>query len=400
MSRPLTSHQHAALRTFAQRFGRPASLLVTAPGRINLIGEHTDYNDGLALPCAIDLATTIAAAPTHGNVSTIVADNLDLTWRGHLNAHKKPLDRSDQYAWMNYVLGAACLVPQAGQSLHAVDACISSTIPIGSGLSSSAALSTAAALLFQELAGTQHTRLDLAHLAQKVEHTFAGVPCGIMDMLTSLHAQQKHALLLDCEHATFEHIQLPEPGRWTLAIIDTGISHELASSEYAQRRATCAEVAGALDVPSLRHATMSMLDDALQAQRITSVAYGRAVHVVMENTRVLIAATALMRDDLAMVAQQMDASHDSLRDLYQVSCPELDILIETARAYREMSSQATISARMTGGGFGGCAIICAPAEHIYPVIERCCSDFENRFGCAPESAHVVQPSAAAEVHAL
>jgi galactokinase len=312
-----------------------------APGRVNLIGEHTDYNQGLVLPAALDLECRVTAAPSRWNL--LKARSLDLeperSW---------PLGSFERHGdWSDYVAGVAVELARLGVRIPAAELEISSTVPIGAGLSSSAALEVSVALALCGLAGVAIPPIELALACQRAENHFVGMRCGIMDQLISLLGRQDHALLLDCRTLDKRPIPLPPGGE--LVIVNTMVKHQLAATEYNRRRQECEQAATLLD-KSLRDATLA------EAAALPDPLRRRARHVISENTRVEEFVAACASSDLQTAGTAMYASHASLRDDFEVSCPELDFLVATARGIGSVVGAGVIGARMTGGGFGGCTV--------------------------------------------
>jgi galactokinase len=346
----LDSLAREAEAEFARRFGRPARVVAAAPGRVNLIGEHTDYNDGFVLPMAIDrhvvLAADRAAAGAPGPArlySTAVGEAAAVPAGG-------PPEQSLP-GWARYVQGVLAGCAAAGLAPGPFDAVIHSDVPLGGGLSSSAALEVAVATLAEALAGRALGPADKGLLCQKAEHDFAGVPCGIMDQFSSVLGRRGALLLLDCRSRAVEWADLADPDVLAL-VVNSNVRHALVRGEYAARRRQCQEAAAALGVASLRDVGPADLDR--RRGRLGEVLYRRARHVVTENARTLAAAGALRAGDWACLGGHMYASHASLRDDYEVSCPELDLLVELAAGLGEAGG--VIGSRMTGGGFGGCTV--------------------------------------------
>jgi galactokinase len=331
--------------------GAEPTFAAQAPGRVNLIGEHTDYSGGFVMPMAIERVCAAAGAPSaDGRFRVVFADH-DETVVFDPGPFLEPDVPNEKGRPAGYVRG----VVRGLQDLAAVPAltvAVASSVPLGGGLSSSASLEVSLATLLSHAMGLGLAPERLAAIAHRAEQQFAGVPCGIMDQAVSAGAAAGHAMLLDCARATPTHV--PMPSEAVVAIIDTGVRHALASGEYAQRRRWCEDAAAGLRVPTLR-AWFDRPERALPAGLDDGPA--RAVaHVVSENQRVLDAGAALRAGDLARVGTLMNASHASLRDVYAVSCPELDASTAIAR-----SVAGVYGARMTGGGFGGCAVaLCRP----------------------------------------
>ena len=334
---------------FARRLGRPCFVVARAPGRVNLIGEHTDYNEGFVLPMALEQSTWVAAAPRDDGCIRVVATDLDdeRTWSiQEWRAARYP-------AWTRYIAGVAELLRRRGARLDGADVLIRSEVPVGGGLSSSAALEVATTLALGTIGDRVLGATELADLCRSAEHEFAQVPCGIMDQYVSVLAQVNCALLLDCRTRTWEHIPLDLHGH-TVLVVNSGVHHALAASEYALRQQQCRDAVAYFRrvdprVQALRDVSADMVRQ--QAGDMDRVLAARALHVATENERTLAAAAALRRSDLAEFGRLMNDSHRSLRDDYQVSCRELDRLVEIVGAV-----PGVLGARMTGGGFGGCLV--------------------------------------------
>lgn len=298
-----------------------------APGRVNLIGEHTDYNDGFVLPAALHFGTTATLTPS---------DEFTLS------------SEAASPGWTRYVTGVVDELRKLGIEVPRVKLHFTSDVPIGAGLSSSAALEVSSALALLAAAGRELPKLSIAQLCQQAEIHAVGIRCGIMDQFISLHGQPDAAVLLDCR--SLDHRAVPIPPHVAIVIANTMVKHELASSEYNLRRADCEEAARRLGLSSLR--------DTDTPPPRTDVVSRRAHHVITENARVLAFVAALEQGDLTAAGQLMEASHASLRDDYEVSCHGLDLMVEAARHL-----EGYIGARMTGGGFGGCTVNLVHAAH-------------------------------------
>ena len=347
-----------------------------APGRVNLIGEHTDYNDGFVMPVAIDRYTIVVASPrgdriVHAESSSFgAAVNIDLDEPGD----------GPTGTWSDYVRGVAAVLERRGHTLQGADLHISSTVPAGAGLSSSAALevSVGAALLARSQRPIDLTELALA--AQQAEHEYAGVLCGIMDQFVVCHGREQHAVLLDTR--TLQATWLPLPTDITIVVCNTMTKHVLANDGYNQRRADCEAGVRALAVrlPRIR-ALRDVSFAELEANRdvLDERVYHRCRHVVTENARTLSAADALRDGDLARFGVLMSASHASLRDDYEVSTPELNAMVDAA-----LECDGTIGARMTGGGFGGCTVNLVHAGEAARFARDVADLYEARTGRAPE----------------
>jgi len=379
---------------FAEVYARRPCGAARAPGRVNLIGEHTDYNDGFVLPIAVEKTTHALFAPREDSTIRLASQqaespaSIDLT---------RPI-RPGKPPWANYVRGVAAGLVGRGVELAGADLLFVSDIPLGGGLSSSAALEVAAALGLLAVSGKSDAlpARELALLCQRAEHEFAGAPCGIMDQSIATQARRGMALLLDCRSGEGEHIPFDTP-ETVLLIVDTQVHHDLAAGEYARRRQQCFDAARRLGVPSLRDLDEQDTANAEAAHALDRVQACRVRHVVREIARTLAAADALRDGRMRQFGQLMFESHASLRDDFQVSCEELDVLVEAARGL-----EGVYGARMTGGGFGGCAIILVAADRAGPIIEAIRRQFAERFGrtCpifasrAVEGASLVQTGSA------
>ncbi|MCK6477364.1 MAG: galactokinase [Phycisphaerales bacterium] len=356
-----------------------------APGRVNLIGEHTDYSGGFVLPMAIDLACAAALRIRNtAKVSRVAIEGSDLRAEFELDRLLAPggelpagvvLGKGD---WRSYVVGVIALLGRRarhdGKPLCGFDLAIAGDVPVGGGLSSSAALEVSVA---SAVAAAWNVHLDLPELAalcRQAEHEFAGVPCGIMDQFISALGRAGHALLLDCRTLEHHHVPMPAAEHATVVVFNSNVSHSLASGEYARRREACQRAAAVLGVGELRDATPQMV--ASNSALVSQPALFRAArHVVTENARTIAAAAALERGDLTELGRLMNASHDSLRDDYRVSCPELDTLVEAGRGLG-----GVFGARMTGGGFGGCAVMLVRSASVDSVIADVKHAYRARHG--------------------
>jgi galactokinase len=340
---------------FRQLFGQPPRLF-RAPGRVNLIGEHTDYNDGFVMPAAIELYCWVAIAEREDRRLAIRSENLQETAEVELD-QSHPQRRK---LWSDYVQGVAVVLEQSGRRLRGANLLIHSEVPIGSGLSSSAAIEVASGLALLGNSSMELNRLELARLCQRAENEFVGARCGIMDQFTACFGQMKHALLLDCRSLEYRPLRLPAGVE--LVICDSGVRHEVAAGEYNTRRAECEAGVTLLarHRPEIRALRDTTLDD-LQNNRaeLGEVVFRRCRHVVTENVRVLKAAEALERGDLKEFGGLMGESHRSMRDDFEISCAELDLLVELAG-----KQKGVYGARMTGGGFGGCTINLVEAGQV------------------------------------
>ena len=356
---------------FTRCFGHAPRWVVAAPGRVNLIGEHTDYNDGYVLPMAIERHIVIAAESNTDRQVTLHSETTGET--ASFGLHPK-VDRGDP-GWSNYVRGVIAGFQKLKKKVPGFDAVIESTLPYGGGLASSAALEVATATLLEAITSQTLDPIEKALLCQRAEHDFAGVPCGIMDQFTSILAQENHALLLDCRSRTTTPVPMTDPAV-TVLIINTNIRHKLVEGEYAARRAQCEAAARALKVASLRDATPEALNKA--QKQMEPMVFRRARHVITENERTLQMAKAIQASDWPAVGQLMYASHASLRNHYEVSCPELDTVVEIAKAMGDAAG--VIGCRMTGGGFGGCAVSLVKSDEVQRITRRLDEDYEKKTG--------------------
>lgn len=411
MSTPLDELVAQASDRFAQRYGPAPRWIVAAPGRVNIIGEHIDYNDGFVLPMAIERYCVIAAGDGANDEARMTNDershsSFDIR---HASFDAKiystatdeeviiPLNAPQRHStpghWSNYVAGVIAGCVERDVRPGAFRAVIESSVPVGGGLSSSASLEVATATLMEAMTGMQLDAVDKALLCQRAEHEFAGVPCGIMDQFASVMCRPDHLMLLDCRSRAIEQIPLVDPGV-TVLIINTNVKHELSGGEYAERRGQCESAAGKLGVGSLRDATLERLES--QRDQLDAVEYRRARHAIGEIARTAEAAAAIKAGDWPRVGQLMYGSHDSLRDDYEVSCRELDLLVDAAREIGPAGG--VIGARMTGGGFGGCTVSLVQTAQVDAVAERLAEAYRRATQIEPSlltsrpgrGAHVVR----------
>jgi galactokinase len=364
------------LSAFHATFGRAATILARAPGRVNIIGEHTDYNDGFVLPAAIERETRIAAAPRYDGMVRLVAPDLGretifaLTDSdGQVGVTPAP---SPEERWSNYVRGVAAGLLAAGYPVRGMDAVMSGDVPIGSGLSSSAAVEMVAVQAFAAIGDFAVAPAQAARIGQKAEQVFVGMNCGLMDQLASALGQPDHVLLIDCRDLSARPV--PVPAGVAILIADTSVRRQLAVSAYNVRRAQCEAAAAAMGVPALRDATLAMLD----ATEMDAIIANRARHVIAENDRVLETVAALRSGDLRTVGGLMNASHASLRDLYEVSSSELDAMAMLLR-----QQPGCYGARLTGAGFGGCAVALMTADAVDAAIPVVAEAYRRLTGLVP-----------------
>lgn len=340
---PSSDLASAVAEAFHQAFGYLPARLYRAPGRVNLIGEHTDYNDGFVLPMAIDRAVWLAAAPRSDRQARVRAVTLGRDSLFELD----DLRPSREEHWSNYVRGVLAMLELAGHRLPGLDLAYTGDVPIGAGLSSSAAVEVAVAAAASDLFALGLSPLELARLSQQAEREFAGTQCGLMDQLISAVGREGQAMLIDCRAFTWEPVPLPADA--AVVVCDTGKRRGLVDSAYNERRAQCEEGARRLGVPALRDLDVAAFES--RSKNLPPLLRRRCGHVVHENDRTLRAAGALRRGDLHSFGRLMNESHTSLRDLYEVSCEELDLMAALAQSH-----PGCWGARMTGAGFGGCAV--------------------------------------------
>ncbi len=358
--------------TFRHHFGASPEAVAFAPGRVNLIGEHTDYNEGWVLPAALNLGTFVAARRRPDGRLRMVALRLATADEVALEELRPPSGPN----WSRYVRGVAALLLEAGCSFPGADLLLDGDLPLEAGLSSSASLEVGVALALLALAGCSIERRALALLCRRAENEFAGVPCGIMDQMAVALGKDGYALLLDCRTLEIEPVPFPPEAR--LLILDSGVPRSLAASAYRRRRAECEEAVRRLQkvypqVRALRDVTPEML---AEAKAILPETLRRRVHhVVGENRRVLESASALRAGDPEAFGRLMDASHESLRNDFEVSGPELDLLVECARR-----RSGVWGARLTGAGFGGCAIALVRAGQAEPVADAILEEYRRQSG--------------------
>jgi len=344
---------------FVATFGHEPDGVWAAPGRVNIIGEFTDYNDGFVLPMALDAVTRAAVSRRGDDVVVVASSSQPSDADPVVSARLGDLAPGEGRGWSDYVLGVAWAIAESGHDLGGVEVFVDSEVPIGAGLSSSAALECSFGLALRDLFAPELSLGELAQLTKRAENEFVGVPSGIMDQTASLLCRAGHAMLLDTRSGAIDQLGFDLAGAGlALLVIDTSVRRQLAHSAYADRRRACEAAAAAIGVPALRDATLSDL-----ARVPDEVARRRARHVITEDARVLAAAQLLRSGDLAAVGPLLSASHRSLRVDFEVSCAELDLAVETALA------EGALGARMIGGGFGGCVIALVGAAQAPSVAE-------------------------------
>lgn len=344
-------HLHTIQSKFTETFLKDP-ILIFSPGRINLIGEHTDYNNGFVFPAAIDKGIYAAIEKTENDFCTIIALDINKTITFSLDA----VQAAKKGSWQNYVLGVVSEILKAGKKLTNFNLIFSGDIPSGAGLSSSAALENAVAFGLNELFALEFSKEEMIFISQKAEHNFVGVQCGIMDQYASMFGEHNNAILLDCVDLTAKYVAI-NFGEYEIILINTNVKHSLSSSAYNDRRMVCEKVATLLKATSLRG--ISKVDLATVKHLIAEDDYQKALYVLEENSRVLKAYEAIKSNDLMLLGNLLFESHTGLQHQYKVSCKELDFLIDQAKKHPEI-----IGARMMGGGFGGCTINIIKREFI------------------------------------
>ncbi len=363
------------IRAFQQHYaGTPRCF--RAPGRVNLIGEHTDYNDGYVFPMALTRCTAAAVSPRTDRRVNLWSRNMGEAFSFSLDENEGRRDH-----WSDYVAGVACVLERTGVRLPGADLYLESDVPVGAGLSSSAAVEIASALAFLSTADRTLDSRELARLGQRAENEFVGMKCGIMDQFVSVHGVTSHALFLDCRSLAFRPVPLA-PEQVRIVICNTMVKHELGASEYNRRRAECREGVEILrrahpEAEALRDVTLEQFD--ARRTEMPRTVMKRCRHVISENRRVRDSVEALEGGDAALFGRLMDASHDSLRDDYEVSCTELDVLVEIAR-----DLPGCLGARMTGGGFGGCTVNLVDRDAVDAFRGEIAGAYRRRTGIEPQ----------------
>jgi galactokinase len=356
---------------FKQRYGTEPQLF-RSPGRVNIIGEHTDYNNGFVLPAAIDKAIYVGISRRDDDQVFLFSEEFG---EEHITDLVTVMPTEKQ--WPNYILGVVDQMQKRGYVLHGFNLNFDGDVPVGAGLSSSAAVECSVAFALNSLFKLGIEKEELAEIGQKAEHSFAGVMCGIMDQFASVFGKRDHVIRLDCQTLAYEYVPLQLQG-YKLLLLNTNVKHSLASSEYNTRREECAEGVrlineGGGNITSLREATMEMLD--AYVKEANPLVYRRCKYVVEENGRLLSACEALKAGDLETLGQKMYGSHDGLSKEYEVSCKELDFLVDAVR-----NNPHVLGARMMGGGFGGCTINIVREEAIEGLVNDLKSKYHQATG--------------------
>ncbi len=382
----IESVENRVLTEFREKWGADA-LVFRAPGRVNLIGEHTDYNDGFVMPAAIDFYTWIAAAPRSDPVLEAYSDRFRESVTLSLDALQGPPRRH----WSDFIRGVAATLQAAGYALSGANLLIHGDVPLGAGLSSSAFLETATALALASVSGIAVPRLELVKLCQSAEHNYVGTRCGIMDQFIASFGVAGHALMLDCRSLEYRLFRIPE--NLSLVICNSMVRHELATGEYNRRRADCETGVRILQdhLPRIRALRDVTIEELERLRKFLSErVYRRCRHVITENDRVLAAAEALNDEKIDRFGELMYRSHASMRDDYEISCKELDRLVDLASSF-----PGVYGARMTGGGFGGCTINLVPAENSAEFKKYIAQTYSAATGIVPD-VYICKPSQGAD----
>ncbi|REA57124.1 galactokinase [Dyadobacter luteus] len=367
--------QNTIIQIFKDLYqGEP--VLFRAPGRINLLGEHTDYNEGFVLPAAIDREIFFAIRPNETDVCNVYAVDMKEQDSFHLTDPAK-----SELAWANYIRGTVQQFVKAAYAISGFDLVFGGNIPLGAGLSSSAALECGTATALNEIFELGIPKVSLALMAQKAEHEYAGVKCGIMDQFASIHGKHSNVILLDCRSVSYTYHPI-DLTQYTLLLCNTGVKHSLADSEYNTRRQECEQGLQTIRtqyplVESLRDATSAMV--MTLHYQLSTVVFNRCMYVVQENERVQQAVKALANHDLKLFGSLMYQTHAGLSELYEVSCPELDLLVDLTLDRPEVSGS-----RMMGGGFGGCTLNLVETQHLESLTDFLSESYHRVYGKMPE----------------
>lgn len=372
---------------FEQSFGHEPQVIAAAPGRVNLIGEHTDYNNGFVLPMALEKINVVALAPSPTGKHRWIGSPGDVVVELDTAAAAVP----GEPFWSNYVRGVICMLQRRGVTVPPVDMLVDSNVPRGGGLSSSAAFEVSVCTALATFCGVDIPPTERAVIGRETEHEFVHVPCGIMDQFISANGKKDHALMLDCRDLSYRYIPMVDP-QVSVLVIDSAVKHSLADGGYAARRKNCEDACSILGISSLREATLPMLE-AHKAQ-LGDLCYRRARHVVAENLRVAAFAAALEKKDWEAAGIAMRGSHASLRDDFEVSCAEVDTLVNLS--YTIPSAESVYGARMTGGGFGGCIVALVKSEDVEKVASEMLEGYREALGI--ETSYLVtRPGAGARI---
>ncbi len=357
---------------FKEIYAVDPDLVVKSPGRINIIGEHTDYNEGFVLPTAIDKAVYVGLGKRDDEEILLYAAGFNESFQIDL-ADVEPTDKG----WPNYILGVVNQLKERNKAISGFNLYIDGDVPVGAGLSSSAAVECAVGFGLNSLFDLDLDRVDIAKIGQLAEHTFAGVKCGIMDQFASVLSKEGYVLKLDCRDLSYEYVPL-ELGDHELVLLNTNVKHSLATSAYNDRRQSCEKAVSLIQevypqVKSLRDATIDMLNETVKD--IDKPAYTKGKFVVEENIRLQQACDALVSGNIAELGRQMFLAHDALSKEYEVSCRELDFLVENAKSHPQV-----VGARMMGGGFGGCTINIVKKGYGQALVDAMAPSYGEAFG--------------------
>ena len=380
----MTDVKQRALAAFEEKFGVKADFLSYAPGRVNLIGEHTDYNDGFVMPCAIKFGTAIAARFNGSDKMRVLA--VDVNGDYDEFTVTADMQKHESKTWSNYLRGVTKLICERGCKVEGMDVAICGDVPLGAGLSSSASLEVSFGNLLSQACDLNIDLQDIALIGQAAE-AYIGCKCGIMDQTISACGQEGCAMRLDCRTLEKQHVKVPQG--LEVLIVNSNVKHALVGGEYNERRAQCEEAARVLGVKALRDATMEMLD--AKRAELDDVTYRRARHVITEDDRVLAAVKAFESGDLAKLAELMYASHCSMRDDFEITIPEIDGLVEIIR--KAIGENAAV--RMTGGGFGGSVVAVVEPAKIPAITAAIDAEYEKISG---RKATIIETYAAAGAH--
>lgn len=373
-------------QVFESQFGYQPDTFIQAPGRVNLIGEHTDYNDGFVLPCAINYQTVISCHKRSDNIIRVIA--VDYDNQQDQFSLDSSIEKHPDYQWANYVRGVIKHLKNYTNAIHGVDCVISGNVPQGAGLSSSASLEVAVGKMLQFLYQLPFDGTKLALIGQEAENQFVGCNCGIMDQLISALGQAQHALLIDCRSLTTKAVKMPND--FAVVIINSNIKRGLVDSEYNTRRKQCEAAAKALGVKALRDASLADLEKIKTT--LDPTVFKRARHVITENERTVQASKALETKDYKLLSTLMAASHHSMRDDFEITVPAIDYLVEII--HDVIGEQGGV--RMTGGGFGGCVVALVAKDKVNSVKTIVNDNYSKKFGIK-ETIYVCEPSEGAHV---
>ncbi len=363
---------HQVNNTFKTKFSNP-QVSVFSPGRLNFIGEHTDYNLGFVLPAAIDKGIAVAVGAHAEGKTRIYAVDMDELLELDIN---QPLEKSD-FGWANYVLGVVDQLQKAGSRLTNFNCAFGGDIPIGSGLSSSAALENGIGFALNELFGLGFDRMQLLHLSQLAEHEFVGVKCGIMDQFSSMMGKKDQAMKLDCRSLDYGFYPV-DFGDYQIVLLNSNVEHNLAASEYNVRRAQCEEGVRVMKqkfpkIKSLRDVEMSMLNTCKEG--LSEVVYRRCKYIIKENQRVNAFVSALEEKDFTSCGQILFTAHEAMRTAYEITCPEIDTLVDLAK-----QQPGILGSRMMGGGFGGCTLNLVHKKNIDSFLDEMRRGYKAKTG--------------------